>query len=154
MVGMETMIRPLTSGDETDWRTLWHDYCAFYGQTLTPETTETLWNRLINADTPVNAVVAACVDTGAIVGFAHYVLHPHTWSDKPLCYLEDLYVSPEARGQNVGHSLISHLVETGTAAGWGRVYWHTETDNAAARRLYDRFAEADAFVRYTVTLPT
>ncbi|MBC8143388.1 MAG: GNAT family N-acetyltransferase [Armatimonadetes bacterium] len=150
---METTIRPLTSGDETAWRTLWRDYCAFYGQTLAPETTQTLWNRLMDADTPVNGAVAARADTDALLGFTHYVLHPHTWSDKTLCYLEDLYVSPEARGQNVGHALISHLVETGTAQGWGRVYWHTETGNAPARRLYDRFTSADDFVRYTVKLP-
>ena len=105
----------------------------------------------MDAETPVNALVAVRVGSGDLLGFAHYVLHPHTWSDKTLCYLEDLFVSPEARGQNVGYALISHLVEIGKAAGWGRVYWHTETANTAARRLYDRFTAADDFVRYTVT---
>lgn len=149
---MEIILRPIVPSDKTAWRELWHDYCAFYEQTLAPETTQTLWARLLDADTPVNALVAVRTDTNAVVGFAHYVLHPHTWSDKPLCYLEDLYVSPEVRGQNIGHALISHLAETGTTNGWGRVYWHTETGNAPARRLYDRFAPADDFVRYTITL--
>ena len=34
--------------------------------------------------------------------------------------------------------------------GWSRVYWVTKEDNARARRLYDRFAPADGFIRYSV----
>ncbi|MBC7805461.1 MAG: GNAT family N-acetyltransferase [Akkermansiaceae bacterium] len=94
----------------------------------------------------------ALTEDGIPLGFANYVLHPHTWSDKTLCYLEDLYVSPKARGRGVGHALIEHLIEVGKTRGWGRVYWHTETGNAPARRLYDRFKAADDFVRYTVSL--
>ena len=44
------------------------------------------------------------------------------------------------------------IAQKAEAEGWGRVYWHTETGNAAARRLYDRFRPADAYVRYTLTI--
>jgi len=30
--------------------------------------------------------------------------------------------------------------------------WHTRADNAAARRLYDRFVPVDGFVRYALAL--
>jgi ribosomal protein S18 acetylase RimI-like enzyme len=86
------------------------------------------------------------------LGFANYVLHPFTWSERPTCYLEDLYVSPEARGRGVGKQLIEHLVVRGRTEGWARVYWHTREDNATARRLYDSFGPADGFVRYTIAL--
>jgi hypothetical protein len=36
------------------------------------------------------------------------------------------------------------------AEGWARLYWMTREDNTAARRLYDRHASADGFVRYVV----
>ena len=36
------------------------------------------------------------------------------------------------------------------AEGWARLYWVTAADNAAARRLYDRFTQADGFVRYVI----
>jgi len=36
--------------------------------------------------------------------------------------------------------------------GWSRVYWHTRQSNEAARRLYDKFAKADDFVRYRMIL--
>jgi hypothetical protein len=36
------------------------------------------------------------------------------------------------------------------AEGWARLYWMTRADNVQARRLYDRFAQADGFVRYVI----
>jgi hypothetical protein len=36
--------------------------------------------------------------------------------------------------------------------GWSRLYWHTRAENAAARRLYDSFVEADDFVRYRLKM--
>ena len=38
------------------------------------------------------------------------------------------------------------------AEGWARLYWMTKEDNVQARRLYDRFAQADGFVRYVIPL--
>jgi len=90
------------------------------------------------------------VHGGDTVGLANYVLHPYTWGPAPVCYLEDLFVAPEARGAGVGRRLIEHLVEQARELGWARVYWHTREDNATARRLYDRFGPADGFIRYTV----
>lgn len=92
------------------------------------------------------------VDAGRVVGFATYVLHPFTWSERQVCYLEDLFVSPEARGRGAGRLLIEHLVELAHTEGWARVYWMTRADNDVARALYDRFCPADGFVRYTVSL--
>ena len=47
-------------------------------------------------------------------------------------------------------SSIEGIDEMARARGWKRVYWHTPADNAPARRVYDRFAPADAVVRYTL----
>jgi GNAT superfamily N-acetyltransferase len=86
------------------------------------------------------------------LGFANYVVHSFTWSERPTCLLEDLYVTPSARGRRVGAELIDHLVAKARSEGWARVYWHTRDTNAAARRLYDRFCPADGFIRYTIAL--
>lgn len=145
-------IRPVQPGDEAAWREMWGAYCTFYEQTLPESVTAGVWSHIMDGASPVNSVIALLGEDGTPLGFANYVLHPHTWSDKTLCYLEDLYVSPEARGRGVGHALIEHLIETGKTRSWERVYWHTETGNAPARRLYDRFNAADDFVRYTVSL--
>jgi len=59
-------------------------------------------------------------------------------------------VTPSARGRGIGGALIEWLRNAMRAEGWARLYWHTREDNAHARKLYDRFAEADDFVRYVI----
>ena len=144
-------IRPIQTEDEPQWRTLWKVYCDFYQESVTANITAHLWNRLLDSESVVRGFVAGN-EAGQVFGFAHYVLHPHTWSDQTVCYLEDLFVPPQARGQGVATSLIQHLVDTGKQQNWRRVYWHTNTDNEAARRVYDRFTPADNYVRYTLSL--
>ena len=53
-------------------------------------------------------------------------------------------------GRGVGGALIEWLRNAMRAEGWARLYWMTAADNAQARRLYDRFSQADGFVRYVV----
>ncbi|MEO7548500.1 MAG: GNAT family N-acetyltransferase, partial [Ramlibacter sp.] len=67
-----------------------------------------------------------------------------------VCYLEDLYVLPSARGHGIGKGLIEWLRNAMRAEGWARVYWVTRQDNANARRLYDQFTQADGYVRYVI----
>ncbi len=90
------------------------------------------------ADHAVRGIVAADAVTGAVVGFANYVLHPNTWGVQLVCYLEDLFVSAELRGAGAGRALIDWLIATGKRQSWSRVYWMTQESNRVARRLYDR----------------
>ena len=70
-----------------------------------------------------------------------------------VCCLEDLWVEPSARGAGLGRKVIETLSARGAERGWRRIYWHTEADNRAARRLYDRVARATDYVRYDIALP-
>lgn len=108
------------------------------------------WRRILDPTEPIGAVVASCEER--IDGFANFVLHQFTWSDRPTCLLEDLYVSASARGLGIASRLIDHLIARGREEGWARLYWHTREDNMPARRVYDRFAPADGFIRYTIHL--
>jgi GNAT superfamily N-acetyltransferase len=114
------------------------------------EITAGTWRRILDPESQIEAILA--VAGGETVGLGNYVLHPFTWSDRPACFLVDLYVSPTARGRDIGAQLIQHLVQRGRDEGWARVYWHTRAGNSRARRLYDRFCPADGFIRYTIPL--
>jgi GNAT superfamily N-acetyltransferase len=146
MSGIE--VRPAGADDESAWRDLWDGYCAFYEVVVSPEVTDATWRRLLDPDEPMEALVAE--RDGTVVGFVNCVLHRTTWSRGMTCYLEDLFVSSEARGTGAGRALIEAVIERSRAAGWYRVYWHTRSDNSRARALYDSVTKVDDFVRYVV----
>jgi len=147
---MTVTIRDAMPGDEAGWRGLWDQYLAFYEVVLTPEVTSATWARLMDPASPVKARLA--FDGGAMVGFAIHLHHPSTWVIGEDCYLEDLFLAPEARGKKIGKRLINDLIKLARARGWQRLYWHTDEDNAVARRLYDRFTPSDGHVRYRMKL--
>lgn len=144
------LIRPAEPSDEESWRRLWAAYCDFYGAEVSEDVTAATWRRILDPEAPIDAFVA--VVDGRVEGFANIVLHQFTWSEQPTCLLEDLFVSPMVRGRGVGRQLIDHVLSRARHEGWARVYWHTQADNARARRLYDTITPADGFVRYTVLL--
>jgi GNAT superfamily N-acetyltransferase len=141
-------VRPARPDDERAWRALWDGYCEFYETEVPSEVTAATWRRLLEPAEPIEALVVE--HGGEVAGFVNYVLHPSTWGTAETCYLEDLFVSPAARGSGAGRALIEAVLERARSHGWDKVYWHTRQDNSRARALYDSFAQADDFVRYTV----
>jgi GNAT superfamily N-acetyltransferase len=141
-------IRSTLPSDEATWRKLWRGYCEFYEADLPEDVTNRTWKRILDPDSAVMCIVAEA--EGQVCGFAHCVVHENTWETQPVCYLEDLYVMPHLRGNGIGRALIEWLRNSMRAEGWARLYWHTRAGNAQARKLYDRFAEADDFVRYVI----
>ena len=141
-------VRPARPDDERPWRVLWDGYCEFYEAEVPSEVTAATWRRLLEPAEPMEGLVAE--QGGEVVGFVNVVLHPSTWGMAETCYLEDLFVSPAARGSGAGRALIEAVLERARSRGWDKVYWHTRRDNARARALYDSFAKADDFVRYVV----
>jgi GNAT superfamily N-acetyltransferase len=146
--GSKVQVRPLEAGDRAQWDVLWGGYLAFYEHDLPAEITEHLWGRLLDPADQPHGFVALDAGTGEIVGFVHYHFHLSTWSVEGYCYLEDLFVSPSARGRGAGRALIQAVYHAADARGATRVYWHTQATNTDARALYDKVAELTEFVQY------
>jgi GNAT superfamily N-acetyltransferase len=147
----QLILRPARATDAERWTTLWHGYCAALETAVPDAVTDGVWRRILAPDEPVWCLLA-CRAGGEPVGFANYVLHPHTWSLRPVCYLEDLFVAADARGSGAGRTLIEGLVSLGKRHGWRRLYWHTHETNYRARVLYDRLAPRTDYVRYDIEL--
>lgn len=146
---MTVQVRSIEARDEARWRELWSGYCRFYEQSLSEDITRGTWRRIMDAASPVCAIVAEREASG-VIGMANYILHENTWTATPVCYLEDLYVDPAERAAGVGGQLIDWLVAQMRAQGWARLYWNTRENNYRARGLYDRYTPCDAFVRYVL----
>ena len=89
---------------------------------------------------------------GALVGLAHILFHPSSWSHYPSCYLEDLFVAPSARGSHAAQALIGAVAALAKSRGADRLYWHTQEFNAPARSLYDSLAQRTSFIVYRMAL--
>jgi ribosomal protein S18 acetylase RimI-like enzyme len=104
------------------------------------------WDRIMDPANPLSGLVAEA--EGAPVGFLLYVPLPFTWSQGDVCYLEDIYVHPGARGAGHAARMIAALAAIGRERGWYKIFWMTQAHNAAAQRLYDRVALRRDYIRY------
>ncbi len=144
------LVRSVQESDYPAWLPLWDGYNAFYGRkdetALPPAVTQVTWRRFFDPAEPVFGLVA---ETGEqLVGLCHYLFHRSTSRIEPVCYLQDLFTVPQARGRGVARALIQAVYERAKSHGARRVYWQTQDSNATARLLYDRIARHHGFLVY------
>ncbi len=70
------------------------------------------------------------------VGFALFFHNYSTFLSRKGLYLEDLYVSPQVRGQGVGKALLQHLAKIAVERGCGRFEWWVLDWNQKAIAFY------------------
>lgn len=148
---MQPTVRTVRRDDYAGWRPLWDGYNAFYGRSgataLDERVTAQTWERFFDPGERMYAFVAEC--DGRIAGIVHFVFHRSTSRLADVCYLQDLFTDASSRGRGVGRALIERVVEAAKASGSSRVYWTTQTSNAAGRALYDKVAEHRGFIVYS-----
>jgi GNAT superfamily N-acetyltransferase len=142
----DTTIRPAEAKDEARWRDLWAGYIKFYRASVSEEVTANTWKQILDPKSNIAALVA--VRDGVVIGICNYLFHDNTWSTKPICYLQDLFVDPKARGGGAAKALILACEEKAKEKGAFRLYWQTQEYNAAARSLYDTITPRSSFIVY------
>jgi GNAT superfamily N-acetyltransferase len=149
----EIVVNLIIPADRDRWAELWRGYLDFYQTRLPPEIYEHTWQRLIAAEGPIRGLGARLgYATAPLIGIAHYLFHPHAWTAREVCYLQDLFVHPTTRRGGVGRRLIEAVAAAACDRGCSRLYWTTKEDNATARSLYDRIARFNGFIRYDYPL--
>ena len=149
------IIRDIARTDYVQWLPLWDGYNQFYGRSgptaLSDEITATTWARFFDEMEPVHCLVAE--QEGRLIGLIHYLFHRSTTAIGPVCYLQDLFTSADARGKGVGRTLIEAVYGRAREANAARVYWQTHETNHTAQSLYDRVAEKSGFIVYRQAIP-
>ena len=108
MINMNAVtIESAEQKDYASWLPLWINYQTFYRTKISDEVTKLTWERFLTPNEPVYCAVAKY--DGKIVGLVHYLFHRSTWAESNYCYLEDLFVSEDVRGQHIGKQLIEYV---------------------------------------------
>lgn len=144
---MDIEIKQVQRKHETTWRQLWTGYLTFYESAVSEDVYASTFERLLKDDAHEPSGYIAWHGEDA-VGLVHFMYHRHCWRIENVCYLQDLFATPQARGKGVGRALIEAVYAQADAAGCPVVYWNTAEDNETARRLYDRMAQKTGFIKY------
>ncbi|NYD88241.1 GNAT family N-acetyltransferase [Sphingomonas melonis] len=131
------MIRPATPADVPVILRFVRDLAAFEREPDAVEATELMLHDALFGDRPAAEAVIAEDGTGPL-GFALFFHNFSTWAGRRGIYLEDLYVTPEARGRGVGGALLRHIAALAVARGCARFEWSVLDWNADAIAFYRR----------------
>lgn len=130
-----TQIRPATLADVPLILRLVRELAEFEREPDAVEATEDMLERALFGERPAAEAVIAELE-GVPVGFALFFQNFSTWTGRPGIYLEDLYVTPAARGSGTGTALLRHLAGIALDRGCGRFEWAVLDWNEPAINFY------------------
>ena len=140
------MIRQLEQKDKENWTKLYNGYANFYKVPMNSGILDTLWSWIQDESHDVKGL---CFELeGKIVGIAHYRTMPRPIKGQYIGFLDDLFLEPEFRGQQIAQKLIGHLKYLSKANNWNGVRWITHSSNENAKKLYDKIANNTGFELY------
>ena len=98
-------------------------------------TTESTNNALFGDEPSANAIVG--IVEKKIVGAAIYFFNYSTFVGKRGLYLEDIYITPEYRGNGIGTKMMIELAKVASINNCGRMEWSVLDWNAKAIEFYN-----------------
>ncbi len=135
MTSERITVRPATHADVATILRFIRELAAYEREPDAVEATEaSLALALFGEHPAAEAVIAEA--GGEAVGFALFFHNFSTWTGRRGLYLEDLYVTPDARGQGAGRALLRHLAKLALARECGRFEWSVLDWNAPAIEFY------------------
>ena len=145
---MSVAVRPATRADVPTMLRFVRELAAFEREPDAVKASEALLDDALFGPSPVagphqsgtlagpaaEAVIAE--RDGMALGFALFFHSFSTWTGRRGLYLEDLYVTPEARGHGVGKALLRYLARVAVERGCARFEWSVLDWNADAIAFY------------------
>jgi GNAT superfamily N-acetyltransferase len=124
--------------DLADLLPLARAYCDFYEVAPSDEDLLALSRALIADPEREGVQFLARAGGGEAVGFATVFWLWSTLSASRVGLMNDLFVTPEARGTGAADALIAACRSACTERGATRLTWQTAKDNLRAQAVYDR----------------
>ena len=129
-----TVIRPALPADVPTILRFIRELADYEREPEAVVATEALLHDALFERSHAEAVIAE--SDGTPVGFALFFHNFSTWTGRPGLYLEDLYVTPQARGGGAGKALLVHLAGLALDRGCARFEWSVLDWNTPAIDFY------------------
>ena len=144
-------IRPACVEEAGELLPLMRAYCNFYESSPEDEGLLLMMRTLITD--PSQGAMFIARDADRAVGFATVDWKWSMLRGARIGYLEDLFVSPDARGRGIADALIKICAEQCRELGMPAMLWLTAPDNDRAQAVYDRVgAVPETLVEYDLDL--
>ncbi len=131
---MTLTIRPATPQDVALMLRFVRELAEFEREPDAVKATEESLTQALFGERSAEAVIAE--QDREPMGFALFFHNFSTWTGRKGLYLEDLYVTPEARGSGVGTALLRHLAGIALDRDCGRFEWAVLDWNTPAIDFY------------------
>jgi ribosomal protein S18 acetylase RimI-like enzyme len=137
--------------DRSAWEVLYHGYAEFYQVPMNDEILGTVWDWIQDENNPFFGLMAKD-ENGKVLGLMHCRQMPSPLRGALVGFLDDLFVSPDARGQGVVEALYDALNTLGKEQGWPFIRWITAEDNYRGRAVYDKLSDKTGWVTYQMAV--
>ena len=127
-------IRAVSADDHAAWLPLWQGYQRFYMTEIDAQTSDLTWQRFLDPSEPMFAALAW--RDGEAIGLGHWIYHRSCWTSGDYCYLQDLFIGKDVRGNGVGRQLIEHVYAQARQAGCSRVHWPVSYTHLTLPTIY------------------
>jgi len=148
---MTVTVSKLQQTDRSDWEVLYHGYAEFYRVPMNAEILDTVWGWIHDEANPFFGLIARD-EQGAALGLMHCRQMASPLRGALVGFLDDLFVTPESRGQGVAESLYAALNALAREQGWPFVRWITAENNYRGRAVYDKLSDRTQWVTYQMTV--
>jgi GNAT superfamily N-acetyltransferase len=132
----DLIIREAREKDVPDILAMIRELAAFENLEDELEVTAASFQESLFGQHPAAAALLALVESEP----AGYAIYYHTFSSfvgKPGIFLDDIYVRPKFRRQNIGRALLERVASIGVERHCGRFEWITLRWNESALRFYE-----------------
>ena len=144
-------IRPARVEETGELLPLMRAYCDFYESSPEDDGLLVMMRTLITD--PSQGAMFIARDADKAVGLATLDWKWSALRGARIGYLEDLFVSPEARGRGIADALIEACADRCRELGMPAMLWLTAPDNLRAQAVYDRAgASPETLIEYDLDL--
>lgn len=146
---MSTLIRKATPHDAKAIYDMIYELAVYEKAPEEVVTTpEEIGETLFGNDSKTEALI--CEVNGVIAGYAVFFTSYSTWLGRNGIYMEDLYISPDFRGQGAGKALLKTVAKCAVERRCGRLEWSVLDWNQPAIDFYLSIGALpqDEWVRY------